>query len=283
MFYNQKLLWVWYWFCFRDRKTAVHCYENWCDIILYSASLSQYYAESYFIAATAACLLGIVCTRIAQPENIFAHSSLQCSSISVRLHQEDLQISILKSCCRFSIRFRSRLWLNHSNTYICFDLTSTTGFLFPLFRWGKWGEAKLSTNARHTLQIFICKNKSTFKCVFVMWKNWKTLGCECFFHYSFVSSTFSILSSLLLFTVYLFKHGLRGCMETKDQHSAFGVAAQRWTWRALQSCACFQSKLNILHAGLSVTLTLKAGLVLRVHSTHLAGDIAKINMVDEFF
>lgn len=43
---------------------------------------------------------------------IFAHSSLQNSLTSVRLDGQYLWVAIFKSCCRFSIGFRSGLWLN---------------------------------------------------------------------------------------------------------------------------------------------------------------------------
>ena len=44
------------------------------------------------------------------------------SSILVWLDGECLWTAIFKSCQRFSIGFRSGLWLGHSNTWICVDL-----------------------------------------------------------------------------------------------------------------------------------------------------------------
>ena len=44
------------------------------------------------------------------------------SSSLVWLDGECLWTAIFKSCQRFSIGFRSGLWLGHSNTWICFDL-----------------------------------------------------------------------------------------------------------------------------------------------------------------
>ena len=53
---------------------------------------------------------------------IFAHSSLQNSSSLVWSDGECQWTAIFKFCQRFSIGFRSKLWLGHSNTWICFGL-----------------------------------------------------------------------------------------------------------------------------------------------------------------
>ena len=58
---------------------------------MHSAPLSQYITEPFFTAITAAGLLGCVSTSCAHLQTaIFAHSSLQNSSSSVRLDGERL-------------------------------------------------------------------------------------------------------------------------------------------------------------------------------------------------
>lgn len=89
----------------------------------YSAPLCQYLVEPPLAEITAASLLGYVSTSFAHLETgIFAHSSLQNSSSSARLVGERLWTAVFRSCHRFSIGFRSGLWLGHSNTGICFIL-----------------------------------------------------------------------------------------------------------------------------------------------------------------
>ena len=84
------------------------------SILCRTAFLCNYSCKSFF---------GDVSNSFAHLESdIFAHSSLQNSSSSVRLDGERLWTAIFKSCHRFSIGFRSRHWLGHSNTQICFDL-----------------------------------------------------------------------------------------------------------------------------------------------------------------
>ena len=93
-----------------------------CGMHTYSAPLSQYFVEPPFAAITAASLFGDVSTSFAHLESaIFAHSSLQSSSSSVRLDGEFLWTAIFKSCHIFSIGFGSGLWPSHSNTWIRFD------------------------------------------------------------------------------------------------------------------------------------------------------------------
>ncbi len=88
----------------------------------YFSPYGQYFVEPPFAAITAASLLGYVFISFAHTETeIFAHSSLQNSSSSVRLDGHCLWTAIFKSCHRFSIGFRFGLWLGYSNT-LCFDL-----------------------------------------------------------------------------------------------------------------------------------------------------------------
>ena len=57
---------------------------------------------------------------------LFAQSSLQNSSSSARLDGERLQTPIFMSCHRCSMGFRLGLWLDHSNSWLFFDLNHST-------------------------------------------------------------------------------------------------------------------------------------------------------------
>ena len=83
----------------------------------YSPPLSQYLVEPPFSAITAASLFGYFSTSFAYLETaIFAHSSWQNSSSSVRLDGDRLWTAIFKSRHRFSIG------LGHSKTLTFFAL-----------------------------------------------------------------------------------------------------------------------------------------------------------------
>ena len=131
-------------------------WKVWCAKVF---SRSQYFVEPPFAAITAANLLRYVSTSFAHLETeIFAHSSLQNSSSSVRLDGERLWTAVFRSCHRFSIGFRSGLWLGHSNT-ICFVLNPS---IVALALW----LASLScwkVNLRPSLKSYVDSNRFSSK------------------------------------------------------------------------------------------------------------------------
>ena len=89
--------------------------------------VSQYLVEPTLTAITAASLLGYVSTSFAHLEmEMFVHSSWQKIWSSVRLDGHHLWTAIFQCCHRFSIEFRSGLWLGSFKTLTCFDLNHST-------------------------------------------------------------------------------------------------------------------------------------------------------------
>ena len=122
--YNHKLYCI---LCDRPTQRWYKIFCKWkyekCGMQLYSAPQSWYFVEPPFAAITAASPLRYVSNSFAHVETaIFAYSSLQTISCSVRLDGECPWTAIFTSRHRFSIGFRSGLWMGHSNTWICFDL-----------------------------------------------------------------------------------------------------------------------------------------------------------------
>lgn len=66
---------------------------------------------------------------------VFVHSSFQNGSCSVRLDGKHLWTSVSKSGYRFSFVFRSGFWLDHYDTWKCFDLNDST-VCYCLYVWG---------------------------------------------------------------------------------------------------------------------------------------------------
>lgn len=82
--------------------------STFCNITGILIELSQYFVEPLFAAITAASLVVDVSNSIAHLQtDIFAHSSLQYCSRSVRLNEDHLRTGIFKSYQRFRIGFRS--------------------------------------------------------------------------------------------------------------------------------------------------------------------------------
>ena len=64
---------------------------------------------------------------------MFAHSSVQNCSSSVKLNGECWWTAIFKSCHRFLIGFKSGLWLGHSRTFIFLFLSHSSVALAVCF------------------------------------------------------------------------------------------------------------------------------------------------------
>ena len=116
-----------------SQKPGTHTHTIYSGLQKYSAPPSQYFVEPPFAAIIHASLLGYFSTSFTHLETeIFAHSSLQNSSNSVRLEGEDLWTAVFRSCHRFPLGFRSGLNPNGMNmNMFCFQpFYCSSGFMF---------------------------------------------------------------------------------------------------------------------------------------------------------
>lgn len=75
---------------------------------------------------------------------VFVHSFFQNSSCSVRLDGRHLWASVSKSGHRFSFAFRSGFWLDHYNTWKCFDFNYSS-VCYCLYVWGHCTAERLTS------------------------------------------------------------------------------------------------------------------------------------------
>ena len=125
---------------------------------------SQYFVEAPLAAIAASSLLGHVCISFRHLDlGIFCHSSVQICSSSIKFDEKRRWPAIFKSFHRFSMGFKSWLWLGHSRTFtLLFWNHSSVALAVCLGSFSCWN-------------VNLCRSRKSF----ALWSRFSSRICLC--------------------------------------------------------------------------------------------------------